>query len=140
MEQEQQRIEQFKEEIAGLGLRAPGDATERPWFVGGVALVVAAAVAIFIGWWGASGTSDPSQQSPYLISGGSLGVALAAIGGALIVRSTMARYLRFWFIRMVYEERMQTDRTVEALARIEAALGGSAASTAPQGERAGQTS
>ena len=123
MEQDNQRIEQFKEEIAGLGLRAPGDATERPWFVGGIALVVAAGVAIAIGWWGASGTNVASQQIPYLISGGSLGVALAAVGGALIVRSTMARYLRFWFIRMVYEERIQTDRTVEALARIEAALG-----------------
>lgn len=111
------RIEEFKEEIAGLGLKAPGDASERPWFVGGVALVVAAAVVIFGGWWGASGTDVPGQQLPYLISGGALGVALAALGGALIVRSTMARYLRFWFIRMVYEERIQTDRIVEALER-----------------------
>lgn len=122
MDENQQRIDQFKEEIAGLGLRAPGDATERPWFVGGVALVVAAAVVIFGGWWGASGTGNPGDQLPYLISGGALGVALATLGGALIVRSTMARYLRFWFIRMVYEERIQTDRTVEAIARLEEAI------------------
>lgn len=128
MDTNQQRIDQFKEEIAGLGLRAPGDATEKPWFVGGVALVVASAIVLFGGWWGASGTGDPSQQLPYLISGGALGVALAALGGALIVRATMARYLRFWFIRMVYEERMQTDRTVEAIGRLEKAISAKAGS------------
>lgn len=109
------RIEEFKEEIAGLGLRAPGDATERPWFVAGVALVVGGIAAILIGWYGASGTSQPYEQLPYLLSGGFLGLALATVGAAFIVRASMARYLRFWFIRQLYELRMSTDRTVEAL-------------------------
>lgn len=121
---EQKRIEEFKEEIAGLGLRAPGDATERPWFVAGVACVVASIVVILVGWYGASGSSQPYEQLPYLISGGMLGIALAVFGGALLVRASMARYLRFWFIREIYEQRMQTDRTVEALGRIEARLAG----------------
>ena len=109
------RIEEFKEEIAGLGLRAPGDATERPWQVGGIACLVAAGVALFLGWWGASGTSKPYEQFPYLISGGAMGVALAVIGAALLVRASMARYLRFWFIRQIYEERIQADRIIEAI-------------------------
>jgi len=109
------RIEEFKEEIAGLGLRAPGDATERPWFVGGVALVLVGLAVILVGWYGASGSSQPYEQLPYLLSGGFLGLALATVGAAFMVRASLARYLRFWFIRQVYEQRMATDRTVAAL-------------------------
>jgi len=118
MEQTNERAEQFKEEIAGLGLRAPGDAGEKRWKVGGIALVVVGFVVILIGWWGASGTNQPSAQLPYLLSGGFLGLAFVALGATLLVRASLAGYLRFWFIRMVYEERIQTDRSVDVLERI----------------------
>jgi len=119
MEQSNERVEQFKEEIAGLGLRAPGDAAEQRWKVGGVALVVVGFLVILVGWWGASGSTQPSAQLPYLLSGGFLGLGLVALGAALLVRASLAGYLRFWFIRMVYEERIQTDRSVAVLERIE---------------------
>ena len=44
------------------------------------------------------------------------------IGAALFVRYSMTRYLRYWLIRTVYEQRLQTDRTVEVLERVEAAI------------------
>jgi branched-chain amino acid transport system ATP-binding protein len=64
----------------------------------------------------------PAEQFPYLISGGLVGLGLIIAGAALFVRYSMTRYLRFWLLRMIYEERMQTDRNVEALERIEALL------------------
>lgn len=44
------------------------------------AFVVAGFIAIFIGWFGTSGTRDVWQEIPYLVSGGILGAALVAIG------------------------------------------------------------
>jgi hypothetical protein len=44
------------------------------------ALVVVGLVAIILGWLGSSRTAYTQEQTPYLISGGLLGVALAVIG------------------------------------------------------------
>ena len=33
------------------------------------------------------------------------------------IRNSLTRYLRFWIIRLVYEQREQTDRLIEALER-----------------------
>ncbi len=110
-----QRIAAFKEEIAGLELSAPSDSQDRVWLIGSVVLFVAGLVTIFLGYWGASGTPWVNEQMPYVISGGLLGLALATAGAVLYTRYSMTRYLRFWLIRMVYEQRLQTDRLVEAL-------------------------
>lgn len=122
MESNRQRIEEFKEELASMDLRPPEDSTERLWLIAGMTLPVLGLVAILIGWWGASGTAYPAEQFPYLISGGVLGLGLIVAGAALFVRYSLTRYLRFWLIRLVYEQRAQTDRTVEALQSIEALL------------------
>jgi hypothetical protein len=122
METNTQRIEEFKEEIAGMHLRPPEDSSERLWLIGGMVLPVLGFVAILIGWWGASGTAYTAEQIPYLISGGLLGLGLIVTGGALFVRYSFTRYLRFWLVRLVYEQRAQTDRSVEALEAIESLL------------------
>ena len=41
------------------------------------------------------------------------------IGAALFVRFSLSRYLRFWLIREIYEQRVQTDRVVESLGNVE---------------------
>lgn len=122
METNPQRIDQFKQEIQEMRVHTPEDAGDRWWLIAGVVLPVLGLVAIVLGWWGASGTAYPAEQLPYVVSGGVLGIALVVIGAALFVRYSLSRYLRFWLIRMVYEERAQVDREVEALERIEALL------------------
>jgi hypothetical protein len=122
MDDQRQRIDEFKEEIAGMRIRPPEDRTERTWLIAGIVLPLLGLLAIGIGWWGASGRAYPAEQLPYVISGGLLGVGLIVAGAALFVRYSMTRYLRFWLLRMIYEERSQTDRTVEALDRVERLL------------------
>jgi hypothetical protein len=122
METNHQRIEEFKQEIAGMDLRPPEDNSERRWLLAGMLLPALGLVAILVAWWGASGTAYVAEQIPFLISGGLIGVGLIVVGAALFVRYSMTRYMRFWLLRMVYEDRVQTDRTVEALERIEALL------------------
>lgn len=122
MENNEQRIEEFKQEVAELKLRTPDDANERRWLLGGLLLPVIGIVVIIVGWVGASGESQTSGQIPYVISGGLLGVGLIVAGGALFVRYSMTRYLRFWLLRLIYEDRTQTDRVVDSLERVEALL------------------
>ena len=82
----------------------------------GVLLILAA-------YWTSSGSKYVADQIPMLISGGILGLGLAVIGVGLFIRFSLARLLRFWLARMVVEQQAQTDRVVDALARIEAKLG-----------------
>ena len=78
----------------------------------GVALIGAA-------WYRASGTPYVADQIPMLISGGVLGLAFVLIGAGLWVRFSLARLLRVWLARDLLEQQVQTDRIVEALARLE---------------------
>ena len=48
--------------------------------VGAVVLVVAGALALLLGWIGISGALLPSEQLPYLLSGGLVGVFLLGVG------------------------------------------------------------
>ena len=51
--------------------------------VGAVALVVAGAVALLIGWMGVSDALYPAAQIPYVVSGGLVGIFLVGVGGVL---------------------------------------------------------
>ena len=88
----------------------------------GLALPILGIALIVVAWWNASDTAYVADQVPMLISGGILGIGLAIIGVGLFIRFSLARLLRFWLARMVVEQQTQTDRVVDALARIEAKL------------------
>jgi hypothetical protein len=51
----------------------------------GVAVLLIGFVVIFLGWNGAASFNDLRQQFPYLISGGVAGLALVAVGAALLL-------------------------------------------------------
>lgn len=109
------RIEEFEREISELKVRSQATGPEGRLLILGVVLLVAGLVLIAIAWIRASGTNDFNDQISYLISGGLGGVGAAVVGCALYVRTAMSRYFRYWLIRMVYEQRAQTDRIVDAL-------------------------
>ncbi|MBA2326275.1 MAG: hypothetical protein H0V95_06475 [Actinobacteria bacterium] len=109
------RLEEFEREINELKVRAQATGPEGRLLILGAVLLVAGLVLIAVAWVRASGTNDFNDQISYLISGGLGGVGAAVVGCALYVRTAMSRYLRYWLIRMVYEQRAQTDRIVEAL-------------------------
>ncbi len=115
METNTQRVEEFKQEVASMHLSAPVDANERNWLLVGIGLAVAGIVFIVFGWYGASGEADVAKQIPYIISGAVVGLGFVMAGCALFLRYSLGRYLRFWLVRDLYEQRAQTDRIIEAL-------------------------
>jgi hypothetical protein len=44
-----------------------------------------------------------------------LGVAIAIVGAVVWARCSLSRYLRYWLVRDLYEQRASTDRIVEAI-------------------------
>ena len=73
--------------------------------LGGV-LALLGALALFLGWYGVSGTPVPAKQMPYLVSGGLTGVSLIVLAAAFFATEDIRR-------RFADLERM--ERKVDAL-------------------------
>lgn len=114
----QARIDQFRSEVDELKLKgSSGQGEHRLLVLGvvvtavGIALAVLGAVQV-----GAYGDS-PANQRAFMAQGSFMGLALIIAGAALFIRYSLARYLRFWLIRLTYESRANTDRLVDAIER-----------------------
>ncbi len=117
-EVESARVSEFRQEMGRIGLKGAGAATERWMLIVGIVLVVA---GVALGIMGAVQTinagDSPADQRAFTASGVLLGILLAVAGAALFVRYSLARFMRFWLLRMVYENRAETDRVVDAIER-----------------------
>ena len=112
------RIDQFKSEIDGLKLKGSSSEGEKRLLVLGVVLLVAGVLLALFGAIEVGQYPDSAaDQRAYMAQGSFLGIALIIAGAALFVRFSLARYLRFWMIRMTYESRANTDRIVDAIER-----------------------
>ena len=111
----QDRAEQFKSDIAEMGLRDPVTARERALLVVGALAMVAGPVVAIIAYAQSSGTNNPLQQGQDDALA-LFGVALAVVGAALFVRYSIGTFLRFWLARLSYEQHAQTERLIDALA------------------------
>ncbi len=114
-----ERIEAFKTEVEQMKLRASSAEGERRLVVlGALALVAGLALAVFGGIMVQNTTENvAANQRAFMATGTFLGIALVIVGAALFVRFSLARYLRFWLIRLVHESHANTDRIVEAIER-----------------------
>jgi hypothetical protein len=109
-----ERIQQFKDEIAEMGVRDPSVARDRLLLRASVALMAAGPVIAVIGYLMSHGTTNPLQQRDAIVLS-IIGLTLSIAGGALFIRYSLATFLRFWLARLCWEESAQTDRVVAAL-------------------------
>jgi hypothetical protein len=117
------RISTFTAEVGELKLSAAKGDRER-WLLilGIVSMIVGVGLAI-LGGMQASGASDPADQWAFIATGSLIGITLTVAGAALFVRYSVAKFMRFWLVRLVHEHRSETDRVVAALTSIESRLG-----------------
>lgn len=109
------RMEEFERELAGMRIRGASSGPEGVMLRVSVVLFVASIALILLGYWFVSGTAKVDEQNSYFAQLTFLGLGLGIIGVALYLRFGLARYLRYWLLRFVYEQRIQTDRVVEAI-------------------------
>lgn len=131
MNENPDRIAGFQAEIESMKVKATNGANESKLLVlGVVAGVVGLALAVYGGIMVQNDANEFNQRA-FMATGSFIGIALLIAGAALFVRYSMARYMRFWLIRLVHESRANTDRIVRA---IEIGSGTGAAAS-EQGER-----
>jgi hypothetical protein len=111
------RAQAFQTEIESLKLKGSSAKGEKLLLLlGSVCLAVGLGLALYAGVM-VQNNLRPADQRAYMATGSYVGIVLVICGAALFVRFSLARFMRFWLIRLVHESRANTDRIVEALNR-----------------------
>ena len=105
------RLQEFQAEVDGLKLTGGKVGPERTWGTIGALLMVAGIVCALVAWLNISSSKTGAWTNDFQALG-MLGLVLAVVGGALFIVMSLRRYLRFWLIRLVFEQRASTDRIV----------------------------
>jgi hypothetical protein len=111
----EERIKAFASEVSELRVNGARGDRERVLLGAGVTLLGAGVALAVVGGLRASSANGLGNQIALLATGSFIGFALVVAGAALFVRYSLARFLRFWLVRLVHEQRTETDRIVHAI-------------------------
>jgi hypothetical protein len=107
------RIERLKSDAAELNVRK-GAGRDGLWqAVGAVAMIAGVALA-FVAYQLSLGKEDSRDIQSLQILALSM-LALAVAGAAVFLRYSLARFLRFWLLRQLYEGQEHIDQVVAAI-------------------------
>ena len=115
MNQPNKRGEQFKAEIAQMKLKTGRVGLENWLQVVGVLMMIGG-IALAFGAYSASlnVTATPASNVDVLDSNSYMplaiaGLAISVVGGFVFLRYSLAKFLRFWLLRQIYEQRVAID-------------------------------
>ncbi|MBL7491140.1 hypothetical protein I6A60_27430 [Frankia sp. AgB1.9] len=110
---EQGRADQFRADVSRLKIRTGDARRDGVLQVVGIVLMAGGIIADLLVYESSRNLSDPRDiQSQIVLALGLLGVTGA--GGAVFLYASLARFLRFWLLRQVYESQSQVDQVVSA--------------------------
>jgi hypothetical protein len=109
-----ERLAQFQDEVAKLKVTGGGANPERLGAQWGIGLTIVGFLVAIIAYWSALDSKSTNTQLRSQIIA-IIGIGLALVGIVIWVRNSITRYLRYWIVRLVYEQREQTDALVKAL-------------------------
>jgi len=107
------RIERLKTEAAELNV-AKGAGRDGLWQIAGALAMAVGVVVAFVAYQLSLTKSDDLDILSLIILALSM-LALAVTGAALFLRYSLARFLRFWLLRQLYEGQSHIDQVVAAL-------------------------
>jgi len=109
------RVAEFRADIAAMHLKDPVPGREALLLRAGLVAMVAGAVVAVVAYFLSHSTSDALSQRDAIVMA-LAGVAVTILGAALWLRYSLAAFLRFWLARLIFEQRVQTDRVLETRA------------------------
>ena len=108
-------------ELDRLKIKGGDTEPERGLVLFGVILFIVGIVTVFYALQSAHTSAEVTVQNEKIII--AIAGALLGISGVVIwARYSLTRYLRYWLLRQIFEERLQADRSIAVLERIEAKL------------------
>jgi hypothetical protein len=109
------RLAQFEDEVAKLKVTGGGANPERLGSQWGIGLTILGFVIAIISWWSALDAKDSAITALRSEIFALIGIGISLVGIIIWLRNSLTRYLRYWIIRLVYEQREQTDQLIQAL-------------------------
>jgi hypothetical protein len=108
------RLAQFEDEVSKLKVTGGGANPERLGAQWGIGLTIVGFVVAIIAWFSAKDSADVNTilRSQIIAV---IGIGISVVGIVIWARNSLTRYLRYWIIRLVYEQREQTEQLVKAL-------------------------
>ena len=108
------RIEQFKADIAEMRLKTGRANRENLLLAIGAVLMVAGVIAALVVYQASLNENDVRDvQSDVVLAVAMVGLSI--VGAAVFLRYSIARFLRVWLLRQLYEGQAHIDRVVEAV-------------------------
>jgi hypothetical protein len=117
------RIERLKSDAAELNV-SKGAARDGLWQIVGAIAMATGVVLAFVAYQLSLSKDDPRDIDSLQILAISM-LALAVVGAAVFLRYSLARFLRFWLLRQLYEGQAHIDQVVAALGERDAAASSS---------------
>ena len=132
------RIERLKSDAAELNV-GKGAARDGLWQTAG-AIAMGVGVALAFAAYQLSLSKDDQRdiQSLQILAVSML--ALAVVGAAVFLRYSIARFLRFWLLRQLYEGQAHIDQVVAALGERGAPAGSRGVTADASSDRTAPTS
>jgi uncharacterized membrane protein len=110
------RIDQFRADVSEMKLKTGTAEREVALLIVGAVLMVVGVIGAFVTYQASLNQDDVRDvQSGVILAVTFLAVAVA--GAAVFLRYSIARFLRLWLLRQLYEGQANTDRLVEAIRR-----------------------
>ena len=109
------RLAQFEDEVAKLKVTGGGANPERLGSQWGIGLTILGFVIAIISWWSALDAKDSAITALRAEIFAIIGIGISLVGIIIWLRNSLTRYMRYWIIRLVYEQREQTDALMRAL-------------------------
>jgi hypothetical protein len=108
------RIDQFKADVATMRVKTNRGRRDSALQVVGLVLMIVGVVVAFIVYQSSTNEGDARNiQSDIILAITMLG--LTVLGAALFVFASVARFLRVWLLRQVYEGQEQVERVLASV-------------------------
>lgn len=112
------RIDQFKVEVSEMQIRTGNAGRESIYQIIGFVMMIAGIVIAFLTWNTALAVEETIEVNTQIV-GALTGLTVTVAGAALFLRYSLAKFLRMWLLRQMYEGQANADRISDALARRE---------------------
>ena len=106
------RIDQFKADVAELRLKTGAANRETVLQVVGAVLMVAGVVVALLAYQVSLNQDDPRDVQSGIVLAVAM-LAVTVVGAVIFLRYSLARFLRFWLLRQLYESQAHVDEVVE---------------------------